>query len=147
MKKTLQLTLGSWLASLIVVSAQNYSVDWFTIDGGGGVSTGGVYSISGTIGQADAGGMSGGNYTLQGGFWGIAVAVQTEGAPLLTITRSGSNVVISWPSPAGGFVLQDSAVLGTMNWTNVIQTVVTNGDTISVAVPATFGNRFYRLKK
>ena len=34
---------------------QNYSIDWFTIDGGGGTSTGGVYAVSGTIGQPDAG--------------------------------------------------------------------------------------------
>lgn len=34
--------------------AQSYSIDWFTIDGGGGTSTGGVYSVSGTIGQPDA---------------------------------------------------------------------------------------------
>ena len=44
-----------------------YSIDWHTIDGGGGTSTGGPmigvnYSVSGTIGQADAGGpMTGGN--------------------------------------------------------------------------------------
>ena len=30
--------------------AQNYSIDWSTIDGGGGTSTGGVYTVSGTIG-------------------------------------------------------------------------------------------------
>jgi hypothetical protein len=29
-------------------------LDWFTIDGGGGTSTGGVYAVSGTIGQPDA---------------------------------------------------------------------------------------------
>ena len=44
-----------------------YAIDWHTIDGGGGTSTGGPmigvnYSVSGTIGQADAGGpMTGGN--------------------------------------------------------------------------------------
>lgn len=33
--------------------AQNCSTDWFTIDGGACTSTGGVYSVSGTIGQPD----------------------------------------------------------------------------------------------
>ena len=37
------------------VRAQSYSIDWFKIAGGGGTSTGGVYSVSGTIGQHDAG--------------------------------------------------------------------------------------------
>ena len=88
---------------------QQYSIDWQTIDGGGGTSTGGVYSVSGTIGQPDAGTMSGGNYMLQGGFWGIVTAVQTTGAPLLTITHTSTNsVIVSWPLPADGWVLSRS---------------------------------------
>ena len=35
-------------------SAQSYSIDWFTIDGGGGSSTGAIYQVTGTIGQPDA---------------------------------------------------------------------------------------------
>ena len=66
--------------------AADYSLDWSTLDGGGGTSTGGVYSVSGTIGQPDAGAMSGGSFTLVGGFWGIVAALQTPGARLLTIT-------------------------------------------------------------
>ncbi|MFN3409754.1 MAG: hypothetical protein ACK45B_12210, partial [Limisphaerales bacterium] len=33
-----------------------YSIPWQTIDGGGGTSTGGVYRVTGTIGQPDASG-------------------------------------------------------------------------------------------
>src|SRR6202030_1357655 len=65
--------------------AQNYSIDWYKIAGGGGTSTGGVYSVSGTIGQHDAAGpMTGGNYSLTGGFWSL-FAVQSPGAPTLRI--------------------------------------------------------------
>lgn len=47
-----------------------YDLTWNTIDSGGAMfSTGGTYSLGGTIGQPDAGKMSGGNYTLNGGFW------------------------------------------------------------------------------
>ncbi len=48
-----------------------YSIPWSTIDGGGVInSTGGAYSLSGTIGQPDAGPtMTGGSYSLTGGFW------------------------------------------------------------------------------
>src|SRR5690349_24067725 len=80
-------------------AAQNYSIDWFTIDGGGGTSSGGQYTLSGTIGQPDAGTLSGGNYTLDGGFWGGVVAVQQVGAPTLHISQTGPNLTISW-SPA-----------------------------------------------
>src|SRR5213594_598068 len=63
------LVLGCWC--LVLLSCCNaraqYSLGWFTIDGGGGTSTGGVYSVSGTIGQPDAGApMTGGKYSLTG---------------------------------------------------------------------------------
>lgn len=46
----------------------DYDLSWSTIDGGGGKSAGGVYAIVSTIGQPDAGEMSGGNYRVYGGF-------------------------------------------------------------------------------
>jgi hypothetical protein len=50
-----------------------YDLSWYTVDGGGATfSTGGSYSLGGSIGQADAGSMSGGTYQLAGGFWGGA---------------------------------------------------------------------------
>ena len=51
------------------------------MDGGGGTSTGGGYTVTGTIGQPDAGTMGGGTFSLNGGFWGIIAAIQTPGAP------------------------------------------------------------------
>src|SRR5438876_9327549 len=85
------------LAAVPSLLSQTYNIDWFTIDGGGGSSAGGVYAVSGTIGQPDAGKMSGGNFTLDGGFWGIIAANPTNGTPLLTITRTAPNTVrVSW---------------------------------------------------
>jgi hypothetical protein len=49
--------------------AEVFSISWWTVDGGGGTSQGGSYALSGTIGQPDAGSLSGGNYLLEGGFW------------------------------------------------------------------------------
>src|SRR5512142_1014980 len=82
-------------AFILRAPAQQYSIDWSTVDGGGGTSTGGVYSVSGTIGQPDAGTMSGGTYTLSGGFWGIA-AVQTPGAPYLWVSLTPTNTALIW---------------------------------------------------
>jgi hypothetical protein len=46
------------------------TITWYTIDGGGGWAYGDVFSMAGTIGQADAGYMSdGGSLELFGGFW------------------------------------------------------------------------------
>ncbi len=63
------------VASVIILLVSpvlaDYEISWHTIDGGGGTSTGGTYEVTGTIGQhdADTGQMSGGDYTLSGGFW------------------------------------------------------------------------------
>lgn len=138
--------LGVLLAGLSVQA--QYSIDWYKVAGGGGTSTGGVYSVSGTIGQADAGTMSGGNYSLTGGFWSIIAAVQTAGAPLLTIYHTSTNtVVVSWPSPSTGFNLQQNSDLTTSNWTTPPQTVADNGTTKSIVINPPLGNRFYRLVK
>ncbi|MCR4406566.1 MAG: hypothetical protein NUW24_06555 [Anaerolineae bacterium] len=52
-----------------------YELTWWTMDGGGYTfSTGGPYSLGGTVGQPDAGVLAGGGYTLGGGFWGGGVA-------------------------------------------------------------------------
>jgi hypothetical protein len=47
----------------------DYSLPWWTVDAGGGTSNSAQYALSGTIGQADAGSMTGGDYSLAGGFW------------------------------------------------------------------------------
>lgn len=53
-----------------VANAQDFTIPWHTIDGGGGESTGGIFDLAGTIGQLDAGTpMTGGDFTLTGGFW------------------------------------------------------------------------------
>ena len=141
--------LFALLLELVVISAraQTYSIDWSTIDGGGGTSTGGVYTVSGTIGQPDAGRMSGGNFTLDGGFWGIVAAVQTPGAPSLRIFLTSTNtVVVAWPAPSTGFSLEQNAVLGTTNWVNVATTPAVVGSENQVIVSPPAGNHFYRLK-
>ncbi len=53
----------------VAIAFGDYVISWGTIDGGGGTSSGGIYEVVGTIGQADAGSvMVGGDYTVSGGF-------------------------------------------------------------------------------
>ena len=124
--------------------AQSYSIDWFTIAGGGGTSTGGVYSVSGTIGQPDAGEpMSGGQYSVTGGFWTLPTAVQVPAAPTLSIVpATPGNATISWSPATPGFVLQETWALSPANWTNA-----PSGESNPIVVPATLPTRFYRLIK
>jgi hypothetical protein len=119
------------------------------MDGGGGMSTGGVYSVSGTIGQPDANqqAMTGGNYSLVGGFWSL-IAVQTPGAPLLSIFHTTTNsVAVSWPSSSTGWSLQQNTNdVSSVNWSNVTTGVTDDGTTKTLIVNPPAGNRFYRLK-
>ena len=143
-----KLTALAFLVAAATVLAQSYSIDWYSVDGGGGTSTGGVFSITGTIGQPDAGHMSGGNYTLDGGFWGIVAAVQVPGSPLLSVALTSTNkVLVSWPYPSTGFGLQQNAALGTTNWSGVTNVPVQVGQEWQILVQPQAGNRFYRLMK
>jgi len=142
-----KLICAVWLCLPIAGFSQNYSIDWFKIAGGGGTSTGGTYSVSGTIGQPDASGqMSGGNFTVTGGFWSLFAAVQTAGAPFLTVTKTGNNVVVSWPN-TGSFNLQTNANLSSAAWTTSGITVNTANGINSVTISPPVGNLFFRLKQ
>ena len=51
----------------------SFKITKATIDNGGGQSFGGSFSINTTTGQADASSdLSGGNFSLKGGFWTIS---------------------------------------------------------------------------
>ena len=153
-KKSYTLALNSLVVICFFLLAtpgrSQYSIDWYTIDGGGGTSTGGVYAVSGTIGQPDAGRLEGGNYVIGGGFWGI---FQTAGAPKLKIQKSGANVVVSWPAPSTGFKLQQTLALGSSPaataWTDVVSPpsppVVVLGTENTITYSSPSGNRYFRL--
>lgn len=132
---------------ITAAAAQNFTVDWLTVDGGGGASAGGVYSLNGTIGQSDAGGtISGGRYSLAGGFWNGVSLVQTLGAPMLAIERVAGGVRVFWPLPATGWLLEQN-LSATGVWSPVSFPYTTNSTAISITAPVSSGNRFYRLRK
>jgi len=140
--------LGLIILALAVLSAraQSYSVDWYKIAGGGGTSTGGLYSVSGTIGQPDASdAMTGGNYSLTGGFWSLINVVQTTGAPTLSITHSGNSVIVSWPTPSASWTLQQNGNLAGGSWATSGYLVSTNGGINSITITSPAGNLFFRL--
>jgi hypothetical protein len=139
------------LVSMIATSAlgQSFSVDWSKVSGGGGVSTGSVYSVSGTVGQHDAARQSqGGNYSVIGGFWSF-LAIQAAGAPLLTIRQTVTNTaVVYWPSPSTGWNLQQNSDLANANsWVSPSESVSDNGQNKFIIAQPVAGARFYRLFK
>ena len=127
--------------------AQTYSIDWYKISGGGGTSSNGQFTVSGTIGQHDAGGpMTGGNYSLTGGFWSFLSVVQTVGSPTLRIFLTSSNTaVVAWPAPSTGFSLQVNTNISTTNWVGTsAPSVVGSENQVIIAPPV--GRQFFRLK-
>ena len=72
MQKIQWLLICCIFALLTPVSGQSggpYVLEWSTIDGGGGTSSGGQFVLTGTIGQPDADYSAGDSYELLGGFW------------------------------------------------------------------------------
>lgn len=128
--------------------AQSYTLDWWDADAGG-TSSGGGYTVSGTIGQPEAGILSAGLFTLSGGFWAAVSSLQIPPAPsAITITLTPTNtVLLTWPSLSVGFVLQQTQDLNIRNWSDSTLKPADDGVTLSLVLPADQQLRFYRLKR
>lgn len=141
-----------FLASLLLnagflLGAQEYAVNWHAIPGGGGTSSGGPYSLSGSIGQSTAGvSMTGGNYALTGGFWSLISVVPTPGAPPLSISRAGGQLIVSWLTPAADWTLQQNSNLANAaGWAASGYPISTNNGVSRITISAPTGNCFFRL--
>jgi len=144
-------TLGLCLLTAIFclrVLGQSYSVDWYKISGGGGTSTGATYQVTGTIGQPDAGmAMSGGIYSLTGGFWSLIAVVQTAGLPNLIITCDGNCAVVSWPDTTSCTLQCNDNLANSSGWNAYGGGVNTANGTNSVTIISPTGSLFFRLKQ
>ena len=110
-----------------------------------------VFGIA--IAPATPPGQYNGTVTVQGGTnifaaTNLASPVLEVSLPpaAIGIARSGTNLVLSWPSPPGGFVLQQNADLATTNWIAATNTpTITNQQNQLILLPAS-GGQFYRLE-
>jgi hypothetical protein len=68
---TLRLSILAGLTAAAAPTAfAQLSLDWSTIDGGSGVTSGGAFTLAATVGQPDPGpAMSAGPFSVEGGFW------------------------------------------------------------------------------
>jgi hypothetical protein len=137
------------------VHSSAFELPWTTLDGGGGACAGGGFSLHGTIGQPDAGApMSGGGFTLTGGFWGGSASVPPASAPRMSIrlgvpTNGVNTVILTWPHPSTGYVLQQTANMNAPadRWTDVTQSPTVNGAHQEVTLLATGQFCLFRLLK
>jgi hypothetical protein len=72
---------------------------------------------------------------------------RVELRPALGIQRDGAALIVSWPAPSTGYVLQETASLAQPAWSDVTvpSTVVDGENRVDVSPPLTA--RFYRLMR
>ncbi|NCA82256.1 MAG: hypothetical protein EOM72_05870 [Opitutae bacterium] len=146
--RTVAVAVG--LLRLGLAAQAQYAIDWHTMDGGGGTSTGGIYEITGTIGQPDAGAtLQGGDVALQGGFWALIGVMQTDGAPELRIANNNNGTAtLSWAvAGADGFQLRVATDLVAEDWADVPDVPAVVGSDYQVTVSLTVTKRYYQLRK
>jgi hypothetical protein len=89
--------------------------------------------------------MTGGGYSLTGGFWSLVSVVQTAGLPNLTISHAGNSVMVSWPNTGSYTLQQNPNIAATAGWTASGYAVATANGTNSISITPPTGNLFFRL--
>lgn len=107
------LTVATFFGITTVVLAQTggpYDLSWHNI-GPGGSASGGSYSLNASIGQPDAATMSGGSYTLTGGFLpggpACALAGDLNGDGQVTVLDI-QMIAGAWPQTTASFPYDQS---------------------------------------
>jgi hypothetical protein len=76
----------------------------------------------------------------------VLLRANTPAVPTLNISLTSPNiVVVSWPSSATGFVLQQNSDLTSANWLDFNGTVNDDGTTKTAIITPLTGNQFFRL--
>ena len=93
--------------------------------------------------------MTGGNYSVTGGFWSMINVVQMPGVPKLIILPNGPNSVkVIWPDPATNtYTLQQNGNLAGDSWITSGYIPSNVGGTNYVTITPPVGNLFFRLKQ
>lgn len=135
------------LLSMAGVANAQTSLTSFATDSGGGLSEGGGYSLSSSIGQSVGGKQRSEHYSISSGFWGFVVAVGGDDAPALRIIPAARGVILAWPADAAGFQLQQTRSLLQPQWADVTEAPHIVGKELQVILPWEENNRFFRLER
>ena len=71
------------LEAVLAVGEAAYDLSWWSVDGGGGLSSGGDFTLRSVIGQSDTSQSASGQYVVTGGF--LSIERQPEPVPFLQI--------------------------------------------------------------
>jgi len=67
--------------------------------------------------------------------------------PILSVKAVGNNIQLAWPEWAGDFTLESTPSLPASTWTVVSGTRITNDSIITITLPITGTQQYYRLRK
>lgn len=89
-------------------------------------------------------GLTGVTAIAAGGTHNLAITF----APTITTTSTSSTLTLFWPDTATGYRVESAlSFTSTVIWNNLAGTFQTNGGTISIALPVSGTQKFYRLVK
>jgi hypothetical protein len=127
---------------------QDFSIDAFSIEALSATSSGEGFILTGSIGEPESDLMTGGEFSLKGGFWAVVTAVQTPGSPRLSVelTEAG-NVRIAWPEEYENYKLQQSFTLQIGSWTQVTNAPSAINGRLEVQLVPSGGQHFFRLQQ
>jgi hypothetical protein len=131
------------------IAAQNFTMPRSAIGGGGGVSAGETFRVAGAIGEPVSGEISDSRFSLQSGFFAPSDSRPGLGIRLGPPSGGVNTVVLFWPNPSTGYLLQQTANMSGPGggWTNVAVPSVIVGPNKVVTLPATGGVCFFRLRR
>jgi len=151
--KLTRLLFLSLVCPALAGAAESLSIDWYTVDGGGGSTSAGDFTLSGTVGQPDAGALiaSGYDFAVFGGYWGQfgdVIPVPPE-RPVLSISFAGPNsLLLFWPASQAGYLVQ-KRLADAQSWNDLTTTPVVVGNEYQVALSFTPADAptYFRLRK
>lgn len=135
-----------WLLGGIFAGALQYAIAWTAAAQSS--SSRHSHPLAREVKHSGAGELTGGVYSLEGGFWAIAVANDSPNVPLLRIGLTPTNtVLLTWSAQAVGLVPERNDLLISSNWVALTNagSVVDGENQVVVAVPP--GNSFFRLQR
>ncbi len=100
----------------LAFSSIPFTIPWSTIDGGGGRTSGGPFTINGTIGQWDAGQLlAGGSFTIVGGYWALPPACPGDvNGDRMVGLADVAEVTSCWAQPASCNLAADLDLSGSI---------------------------------
>jgi len=119
------------------------TVGWSTCNGGGGSCAAGKFKMNCAVGQPITGVVVGNTYAGQGGF---LPAFQKPVLPPLTMVRTRTEYLLTWPDVAEGLHLDWTQDLNSASWADLGEGTLV-GAQRQARIPAFNANLFFRLRK